>query len=136
MNRVLIDLDRLQENNDYSPGQRGYRAIITVGQLDTNIAGLTPVYPRLKIAGASSDVSVINLGDNDRHLKVGDEIRFKPDYGALVRLMIGKYIKKEVTPKIESFSDQLEPSDEVEVPPVIPEEMNNRHQNYEVLTYQ
>jgi len=113
------------EENDYSPGQRGYRAIITVGQLDTNIAGLTPVDPRFKIAGASSDVTVVNLGDNDRQLKIGDEIRFRPDYGALVRLMIGKYITKEVRPEIGSFSDHLEPADEVEVPPVISDDMND-----------
>ncbi len=106
---------------EYSPGQRGFRAIITVGQLDTNIAGLTPVDPRFQIAGASSDVTVVNLGDNDRQLKIGDEIRFRPDYGALVRLMIGKYITKEVKPELGSFSDHLGPTDEVEVPPVIPE---------------
>ncbi len=107
------------DESDYTPGQRGYRAIITVGQLDTNIAGLTPVDTRFQIAGASSDVAVVNLGDNDRQLRIGDSIRFRPDYGALVRLMMDRYIEKVVTPEIRSFSQGLAPSDEVEVPPAI-----------------
>ena len=47
------------------------------------------------------------------------QINFRPDYGALVRLMIGRYVEKKVTPELKSFSQGLEPSDEVEVPPAI-----------------
>lgn len=87
------------------PGQRGYRAIISVGQLDTDISGLTPIDPTHVIAGASSDVTVVNIGEDSRGLKVGDTLRFKPNYSALLRLMSGKYIEKIVSPPLEKFKD-------------------------------
>ncbi len=87
------------------PGQRGYRAIVSVGQLDTSIAGLTPSDPNHVIAGASSDVMVVNIGDEPKGLKVGDTLRFKPNYSALLRLMSGKYIDKVVSPPLAKFED-------------------------------
>lgn len=83
-----------QENDDFTPGQRGYRALVTLGQLDTDVSGLTPVHPDYQIAGASSDITVVNLGDSPDGLKVGDTIQFKVSYSALLRLMNGRYIDK------------------------------------------
>lgn len=81
---------------EYTPGQRGYRAIVTVGQVDTEVADLRPLNPAHQLAGASSDLAVVNLGPDPGALKVGDTIKFRPGYGALVRLMMGKYIEKEL----------------------------------------
>jgi len=92
-----------QVENELSPGQRGYRAIVSVGQLDTDINGLTPINEDYQIAGASSDVTVVNIGDDAGGLKVGDTIRFKPNYAALLRLMAGKYIDKFVSPSLDTF---------------------------------
>jgi len=61
-------------------GRTGFRAILNVGQLDTETAGLTPVDPAHEIAGGSSDVMVVNLGDTKQGLKVGDTVRFRPSY--------------------------------------------------------
>ena len=83
-----------QECDDFTPGQRGYRALVTLGQLDTDVSGLTPVHPDYQIAGASSDITVVNLGDSPDGLKVGDTIQFKVSYSALLRLMNGRYIDK------------------------------------------
>ncbi|HOO93941.1 MAG TPA: hypothetical protein PKX94_10740, partial [Opitutales bacterium] len=80
--------------DDFTPGQRGYRALVTLGQLDTDVSGLTPVHPDYQIAGASSDITVVNLGDSPDGLKVGDTIQFKVSYSALLRLMNGSYIDK------------------------------------------
>ena len=84
-------------NNDpQPPGKRGYRALIALGQLDTDVAGLTPVDSNHKIAGASSDITVVNLGDESTGLEVGDVIRFSVSYSALLRLMNDKYVPKKL----------------------------------------
>jgi len=96
-----------EAEEDTTPGQRGYRALIGIGQLDTDIYGLTPVNPHYQIAGASSDITVINLGEDADGLKVGDTILFRPNYSALLRLMSGRYLEKAVTPSLEDFSQLL-----------------------------
>jgi predicted amino acid racemase len=96
-----------EPEEDTTPGQRGYRALIGIGQLDTDIYGLTPVNPHYQIAGASSDITVINLGEDADGLKVGDTILFRPNYSALLRLMSGRYLEKAVTPSLEDFSRRL-----------------------------
>lgn len=94
----------MADNGSGAPGRRGYRALIGLGQLDTDINGLTPVNPKHQIAGASSDITVINLGDNPGGLKVGDTIEFKVNYSALLRLMNCRYIEKVVTPSVDKFT--------------------------------
>jgi predicted amino acid racemase len=105
-------------DEDLSPGQRGFRALVSVGQLDTDIAGLTPVDPRYRIAGASSDITVVNLGSDAHGLKVGDSIKFRVNYAAMLRLMSGKYIAKEVTPDLSEL-EEIPKSERSEVKPAI-----------------
>lgn len=107
------------DNDPISPGQRGYRAIVTVGHLDTEISGLTPLNPEHVIAGASSDLTVINLGSSPPTMTVGDSIKFRVNYGALARLMSGRYIDKFVTPAVEKFTNQLTDEEGVDLPPVV-----------------
>ena len=84
------------EQKQYAPGERGFRAVVTIGELDTDIAGLTPANGEYSIAGASSDLTVLNVGSADSSLNVGDFIRFKVSYSALIRLMNNKYTEKLV----------------------------------------
>jgi len=105
---------------EFAPGQRGYRALLAVGQLDTDIRALTPLNSNVQIAGASSDVTVVNLGDNPDGLKIGDPVKFRPAYSALIRLMIDKYIDKVVTPRIGEFAQFASKQDDLELPPVVP----------------
>ncbi|MFQ6609119.1 MAG: hypothetical protein ACE5EE_11420, partial [Fidelibacterota bacterium] len=107
-----------QSNGDFSPGQRGYRALVSIGQLDTEIIGLMPVNSAYHIAGASSDVTVVNIGDDQDGLRVGDTIKFRLNYAALLRLMSGKYIEKVVTPSLDEF-ENLPESELLEVEPAI-----------------
>lgn len=107
-----------QVNGDLSPGQRGFRALVSVGQLDTEITGLTPINSDYHIAGASSDVTVVNIGDDQGGLNVGDTIKFRLNYAALLRLMSGKYIDKVVSPSLDKFENLLE-SELLEVEPAI-----------------
>ncbi len=82
------------EAEETDPGQRGYRAIVTVGQVDTDVSGLTPINPDFRIAGASSDLTVVNVGDEKEGLSVGDTIGFRPAYSSFVRLMSNPYTEK------------------------------------------
>ncbi len=84
----------IEEVEDTDPGQRGYRAIVTVGQVDTDVAGLTPVNQDFRIAGASSDLNVVNVGDDKDGLSVGDTIGFRAAYSSFVRLMANPYTEK------------------------------------------
>lgn len=94
--------------DESQPGQRGYRALVSIGHLDTDISGLTPVNPDYKIAGASSDITVVNTGEDKGDLSVGDTIKFKINYSALLRLMSGKYIEKQVIPAVDVFNESLD----------------------------
>jgi len=80
----------------YTPGQRGYRAVVTLGQIDTEAQQLVPLDETHQIVGASSDMMVIHLGATPGNLEVGDVIRFRPGYGAFVRLMNDPYIAKHL----------------------------------------
>jgi predicted amino acid racemase len=103
----------------HSPGSRAFRAVITVGQLDTEVRGLTPLNDEYELVGASSDLAVVNVGDNHEDLRPGSIIRFRPSYGALVRLMAGKYIEKFATPGLAEFAALVRRSTTVDVPPVL-----------------
>ncbi|MEA3297818.1 MAG: alanine racemase [candidate division Zixibacteria bacterium] len=107
-----------QPEDSFSPGQRGYRAIVSIGQLDTDIDGLIPIDSGHQIAGASSDVTVVNIGDDSGGLKVGDTIKFRLNYAALLRLMSGKYISKKVTPSPNELED-IPKSELLQVEPTI-----------------
>ena len=108
--------DSFGDDQEHAPGERGYRAIVTVGQLDTDVSGLTPMNSNFKIAGASSDLTVVNIGKESEGLIIGDSIKFKANYAALLRLMSCKYIRQMVTPKLESFAGEIEDKTEFAVP--------------------
>lgn len=75
-------------------GQMSYRAIVDVGYLDINPKYLIPVNKKLTIVDASSDMLVIDVGDNDDNYKVGDIIRFKLKYMGALGIMNSNYIDK------------------------------------------
>ena len=85
-----------EEESDHAPGQRGYRALVTVGELDTEVSSLRPVNSDYRMAGASSDLTVLNVGEGGTVLKIGDTIRFRMGYSGLVRLMNNQYTSKVV----------------------------------------
>ena len=98
-----------------------------MGELDTDIGGLTPLNPAHRIAGASSDVTVVNLDDNPDGLKVGDSILFRTGYSSLLRLMSSKYIAKEIDPLPNDTAEDA-PGDQVEVARAIPDRPVASHQ--------
>ena len=71
--------------------------------------GLEPLNPNYSIAGASSDITVVNVGDDADGLEVGDTIRFRPNYAAFVRLMSGRYVEKVLQPPAARQAEDREP---------------------------
>ena len=82
------------ESRNYSPGQRGYRAVVGIGQADTEAEGLVPVEPGFTVLGAGSDLVVLDIDSQEPTLKVGDTVSFRPGYRALMRLMASPYVEK------------------------------------------
>jgi predicted amino acid racemase len=68
------------------------RAIIALGRQDVLVSGLKPSQD-LEILGSSSDHIV--LDSNDYALKVGSEVKFNLDYGALLAAMTSPFIAKQ-----------------------------------------
>lgn len=77
-------------------GKRSYRAIIDIGLLDVEENHIVPVDEKLKIVGASSDMFVIDLGDNKSGYKVGDLLKFTMDYMGVLRVINSKYVDKRI----------------------------------------
>ena len=67
------------------------RAIIGVGLQDVLVSGLTPMLD-VEIIGATSDHVIIDCKEID--LKVGNEVKFNLNYGALLAAMTSSYIAK------------------------------------------
>lgn len=83
------------DENDY--GETSYRALLDVGVLDISDPNfLIPQKENLKIVGASSDMIVIDLGNNVEGLKVGDFLEFKLKYMGALRAFNSEYIDKLV----------------------------------------
>ena len=67
------------------------RAILGVGLQDVLVSGLTPRLD-IEILGASSDHIIVDTKNID--LKVGDELEFDLNYGALLSAMTSLYVNK------------------------------------------
>ncbi len=77
-------------------GQTSCRAIIDIGLLDVEGEHIKPVDPDISIVGASSDMFVIDLGENKADYKVGDLLELRMDYMGTLRIINSRYIDKRV----------------------------------------
>ncbi len=68
------------------------RAILGVGLQDVLVTGLTPMLD-IEILGATSDHVIIDCKNTE--LKVGNEVKFNLNYGALLAAMTSPYITKK-----------------------------------------
>lgn len=83
-------------SNDES-GRTSYRAILDLGLLDVESNHLKPIDDSVTFVGSSSDMIVIDLGQNNRNYKTGDLIEFAPDYMGILRIMNSRYIDKRLS---------------------------------------
>lgn len=77
-------------------GKTSHRAILDVGLLDINPKYLIPEDEDISVIGASSDMLVVELGDNNQNFKVGDVLKFKLRYMGALSILNSKYIGKQV----------------------------------------
>ena len=77
-------------------GQSSYRAILDLGLLDVDPKYLIPDDGAFEILGASSDMIIINLGENPQNYKVGDLIKFQLKYMGALAILNSSYIEKRV----------------------------------------
>lgn len=77
-------------------GKTSHRAILDVGLLDVNPKFLLPRDEDLRIIGASSDMLVVELGENINKYKVGDVLRFNLRYMGALSILNSRYIGKEI----------------------------------------
>ncbi len=77
-------------------GKTSYRAILDIGYLDINPDHLINIHDDVKIADASSDMLILDVGDNKNNYEVGDFIRFRMKYMGALGIMNSDYIDKKV----------------------------------------
>ncbi|MFO8028935.1 MAG: alanine/ornithine racemase family PLP-dependent enzyme [Cyclonatronaceae bacterium] len=77
-------------------GKTAFRAILDIGYLDIQPDFLIPKSKDIEIVDASSDMLVVNVGQNERDLKVGDMVSFQLKYVGALGLMNSNYIDKYV----------------------------------------
>lgn len=77
-------------------GETSYRAILDIGYLDINPDHLINIHADIEIADASSDMLILDVGDNKNNYEVGDFIRFRMRYMGALGIMNSDYIEKIV----------------------------------------
>lgn len=70
------------------------RAIVAVGKQDVQPTELVPVDPGVKILGASSDHTILNIENSEQKYRVGDRVSFHLTYAAMLTLCTSGYIDK------------------------------------------
>ncbi len=70
------------------------RAICIIGRQDVVVDGIEPEDKGIIVLGGSSDHLILDVEDAALPVKVGDEIAFRPGYGALLALSTSPYVSK------------------------------------------
>ncbi len=70
------------------------KAIIAIGEQDVPSDGLKPIDKGVTVLHASSDHTVLDVTDLKSSLKVGDILKFRLTYNALLRAMTSPYVDK------------------------------------------
>lgn len=86
----------MYEIDEADYGRTTHRAILDLGLLDISADYLIPEDKSIEFVGASSDMLVIDIGDNSKAYKVGDLIPFDLKYMGALRLLNSDYIEKRI----------------------------------------
>ncbi|WP_434512024.1 alanine racemase [Desulfitobacterium sp. AusDCA] len=71
------------------------RAIVELGKQDVYMEGIFPLDQTMRILGASSDHTIVDITDSEQEIKVGDEIVFGLTYPGLLSASDSRYVKKQ-----------------------------------------
>ncbi len=77
------------------------RAIVALGRQDIQIESLIPYRPGMTILGASSDHLVLDVSEADPPVRLGEELSFRPLYGAVATGMASAAATQVVRPMCE-----------------------------------
>lgn len=77
-------------------GKSSFRAILDIGLLDVDPKYLTADDGEFEILGASSDMLILNLGENPVGYRVGDLVKFRLKYMGALAVLNSDYIEKRV----------------------------------------
>jgi len=83
------------EFDEKKPEIKSYKAIVDFGLLDVDQNDIEFVDDNLNFVGITSDMLVIDIGNNKDKYNVGDTISFVPNYMAVARLLNSKFIDKK-----------------------------------------
>ncbi len=70
------------------------RAILSIGRQDVDHEGLFPEDGAVTILGASSDHMIVDLTDSARTYRLGDSLRFRMSYTAIMRCCTSSFIRR------------------------------------------
>ena len=73
------------------------RTIVAIGKQDISPKNLTPKQPEIRILGASSDHTILDITKSNKNYKIGDKITFKASYSDMLRSFTSPYIRKKYT---------------------------------------
>lgn len=87
------------EFNEEDTDETSVKAILDFGLLDVDKEDITAIDKDISFVGITSDMLVVDLGSNktkdgSQRYRIGDKIRFKPNYMAVARLLNSKFIDK------------------------------------------
>jgi len=71
------------------------RAIVALGKQDVYIEGVFPLDEKIKILGASSDHTILDITNSSKKIVVGDEIVFGLTYSGLLSASDSRFIEKQ-----------------------------------------
>lgn len=89
--------------------QSSYRAIIDLGLLDIESEHLLPTDESIGLVGESSDMIVVDLGDNPEDYKVGDLLEFNMTYMGILRVMNSEYVEKKLAGSLALPENDVQP---------------------------
>ena len=76
------------------------RAIIAAGRQDIEPLNIHSIDDEnIRVIGASSDHTIVDVTDSKKNYKVGDILSFKMDYGCLLKAFTSDYVKKIIIDK-------------------------------------
>jgi predicted amino acid racemase len=88
--------DAFGETQEFVDRGNRKRVICNLGRQDVIVDGITPIDEGIIVLGGSSDHLILDVHDCRHDYRVGDEIGFYPDYGALLALSTSEYVHKVV----------------------------------------
>ncbi len=101
------------------------RAILNIGREDVIVEGMQPVGPEISILGASSDHLIVDVTEAE-DVRLGDELVFSLNYGALLAVMTSEYVEKRPVRDSEIVSEyrcivlmEISPAGEPESDPIL-----------------